>query len=70
MTTERVCERCGKPYPVDAAECVHCKDLSDADLQDIRKMVAEIQQRNKGLGLIFAYLIGILLLVVVSLLLV
>ena len=69
MAIEQQCERCGKPYPAEAAECVHCKDLSDTDLRDIRKMVDEINRRNKGLGLIFAYLVGILLLVVVSLLL-
>ena len=69
MMTEHQCERCGRRYPEDATVCVYCRDLTDADIQDINKSVDDIKRRNKGLGLIFLYLIGIFLLVVVSLLL-
>ena len=69
MISEHQCEHCGRRYPEDTTECVYCKDLTDAEIQVIKKTVDDIKRRNKGLGLIFLYLIGILLLVIVSLLL-
>jgi hypothetical protein len=53
-------------YPEEEGACIYCKDLTDAQIEEIRITGEQIQQRNKSLGLVFLYLFTIALLVILG----
>ena len=54
------CKRCGLLYPKDAAFCPHCEKLDDVELKDLLGAIESQRESNRGLGLLFAGVAGLL----------
>jgi len=46
----RKCPRCGLRYPRRAPSCPHCGGLSEAELEALRRRVAEEREAGSRLG--------------------
>ena len=58
------CNRCGLRYEEDADKCVHCGDISDANLSDFKEGIEAQKDAEANLGSIFLVItlaLGILL---------
>jgi hypothetical protein len=56
LRQSKKCQRCGLRYPLKAEQCVHCKDLSERQVAEL-KIKVEMQQRAyKNLGKLFFYI--------------
>ena len=60
------CNRCGKRYPKEERECVHCSDLSDREVEELKLRFQEEHITNTNLGKLFIY-ISMLLLIFICL---
>ena len=56
------CERCGQLYPKKQAECSHCSNLSDREVEELKETADEEREGNANLGRLFFYLAIIILL--------
>lgn len=52
----RQCPRCGLDYPVNAPACIHCSNLTDRQVEELRQRYAEEGRSEKNLGMLFIYI--------------
>jgi hypothetical protein len=52
----RKCKRCGLRYPAKADHCVHCHDLSDAEVESLKQHHRNQQLSHGNLGQLFLYI--------------
>jgi hypothetical protein len=58
------CARCGLRYPVKDAQCPHCAQLSDREVERLRQRIADEHRGNANLGRLFLYIAVLLLLAI------
>lgn len=56
----RKCKRCGLRYPRREASCIHCNNLSDRELADLKARIREEKTAHGRLGLLFLYIAGLI----------
>ncbi len=66
----RKCERCGRRYPEKEINSVHCHDLSDREVEELKLRIEEEHISNVNLGYLFFYIfivliIGMIVLIVI-----
>ena len=59
------CERCRLLYPKEAAICTHCGELDDTALVDLLETIESQHKSNRGLGLLFVSVAGLLVIGIV-----
>ena len=60
LRLSKKCSRCGLRYPFGAEHCVHCKDLSEREVEQLRETVKEQNKAHRYLGQLFFYLAALL----------
>jgi hypothetical protein len=43
-------------YPGNAKECIYCGEMTDDQAERLRTTVAQIEKRNRSLGLVILYM--------------
>lgn len=51
--SDQQCERCGLLYPKDEKECIHCGNLDEAQLHELKQKRLNDEESTRGLGGIF-----------------
>ena len=55
------CNRCGLLYPKKEASCIHCSNLSDSELNEIKLKISQERQANQNLGKLFLFIAFLIL---------
>ena len=67
ISFSKPCQRCGMRYPEREEECVHCKDLSDKELDNFKLERQEGFHQKTELGKLFFYICILLVIMLVVL---
>ncbi|MCP3923536.1 MAG: hypothetical protein GY714_13235 [Desulfobacterales bacterium] len=51
------CLRCGLRYPANELLCVHCDDLADKEVEELKKSHEKELQASQNLGVIFGIMV-------------
>ncbi|MEJ2141845.1 MAG: hypothetical protein P8Y24_05740 [Gammaproteobacteria bacterium] len=56
LRLSKKCQRCGLRYPFRAEQCVHCKHLSDREVEQLKQRVQQQNKAHRNLGILFFYI--------------
>lgn len=56
------CDRCGQLYPKKVDHCIHCHDLSDSELDDLKFRISQEHEANRNLGKLLMFIAVLILL--------
>ena len=54
------CSRCGLRHPRKAANCVHCHDLSDAEMEEMLLRKKQAHKNTANIGKLFLYIAALI----------
>lgn len=60
LRLSKKCQRCGLRYPFSAEQCIHCADLSDSEVDDLKIRIKQQDRAHKNLGILFFYLASLI----------
>ncbi len=63
------CKRCGQLYPKKESRCIHCRDLSESEVHQLKLTLEEQHESHQNLGKIlmmiaFLIIVGMAVLVI------
>lgn len=56
LRLSKKCQRCGLRYPFKSEQCVHCADLSESELEELKIKIKQQHKAHKNLGMLFIYI--------------
>ncbi len=54
------CSRCGLRYPRKAGICIHCNNLSDAEMEEMLLQKRQSHKNTANIGKLFLYITALL----------
>ena len=59
------CKRCGLLYPKDEEECMHCGNLDEAQLHELKQKLLNNEESTRSLGGIF-FILSLVVIVILA----